>query len=529
MTAQNAWHPSADQSIARRSTLADLLRRSAARDPGKLALVFGGVRQTFAELDATVSRAANALAARGIRRGDRVLLLAHNSHGFVVAYFALARLGAVSVPVNFMLGAEEIAYVLGHSGAVAVIAEDALADTADRAWQAAGAVPVLKAAIGTGRGAPEGWLDFEAGYQDAGTNEHEPDAPVTDDDPVQIMYTSGTESRPKGAVMSTRNLTAQYTSAIVSGDMSADDIEVHALPLYHCAQLHCFLTPDIQLGATSIVLPGADPATILRTIEQEGATKFFCPPTVWIALLRHPDFDSRDLSTLRKGYYGAAAMPVEVLAELRRRLPDLRLYNFYGQTEMSPVATVLGPGDQERKPGSAGRAALNVETRVVDDDGDEVPRGEVGEIVHRGPHTMLGYWDDPERTAEAFRGGWFHSGDLGVMDDEGYLRVVDRKKDMIKTGGENVASREVEETVYQHPAVAEVAVFGVPDPYWIEMVCAAVVVKPGERLEPADVVEFCRARLAGFKTPKKVVIVPALPKNPSGKVLKRELRETHAS
>ncbi|MEY9907519.1 fatty-acyl-CoA synthase [Catenulispora sp. MAP12-49] len=528
MTVQNAWHPTADQSLARRGALADLLRRTAARDPGKLALVFGGVRQTFAELDTTVSRAANALAARGVRRGDRVLLLAHNSHGFVVAYFALARLGAVSVPVNFMLGPEEIAYVLTHSGAVAVIAEDALADTADRAWQAAGtAAPVLKAAIGSGSGVPEGWLDFEAAYQDA--DAEEPDAPVTDDDPVQIMYTSGTESRPKGAVMSTRNLVAQYTSAIVCGEMSADDVEVHALPLYHCAQLHCFLTPDIQLGATSIVLPGADPATILRTIEQEGATKFFCPPTVWIALLRHPDFDSRDLSTLRKGYYGAAAMPVEVLAELRRRLPSLRLYNFYGQTEMSPVATVLGPEDQERKPGSAGRAALNVETRVVDDDGAEVPRGEVGEIVHRGPHTMLGYWNDPERTAEAFRGGWFHSGDLGVMDDEGFLRVVDRKKDMIKTGGENVASREVEETVYQHPAVAEVAVFGVPDPYWIETVCAAVVLKPGERLEPEDVIEFCRARLAGFKTPKKVVVVPALPKNPSGKVLKRELRETHAS
>ena len=534
MTAQSAWHPTSDQSAARRSTLADLLRRTAARDPGKLALVFGDVRQTFAELDTTVTRAANALAARGVRRGDRVLLLAHNSHGFVVAYFALARLGAISVPVNFMLGPDEIAYVLTHSGAVAVIAEDALAGTADRACQAADVVPVLKAAIG--HDAPEGWLAFESFYQDAAPDQprelDEPEAseaPITDDDPVQIMYTSGTESRPKGAVMSTRNLTAQYTSAIITGDMSADDIEVHALPLYHCAQLHCFLTPDIHLGATSIVLPGADPATILRAVEEEGVTKLFCPPTVWIALLRHPDFDRRDLSTLRKGYYGAAAMPVEVLAELRRRLPGLRLYNFYGQTEMSPVATVLGPDDQERKPGSAGRAALNVETRVVDDAGAEVPRGEVGEIVHRGPHTMLGYWNDPERTAEAFRGGWFHSGDLGVMDDEGYLRVVDRKKDMIKTGGENVASREVEETVYQHPAVAEVAVFGVPDPYWIEMVCAAVVVKAGEHLEPEDVIEFCRARLAGFKTPKKVVVVPALPKNPSGKVLKRELRETAVS
>ncbi|GAA1993827.1 acyl-CoA synthetase [Catenulispora subtropica] len=524
MTDQHGWHPAPDQAIARRNSLGDLLRRSAARDPDKLALVFGAVRQTFAELDATVNRAANALAAQGIGRGDRVVLLAHNSHGFVVAYFALARLGAVSVPVNFMLGPEEIAYVVTHSGAVAVIAEDALCGTADRAWAAAGATPLLKAAIGTEHGHPEGWLDFTAWYADEDADATEPQVPVGDDDPVQIMYTSGTESRPKGAVMTTRNLVAQYTSAIVSGDMAAGDVEVHALPLYHCAQLHCFLTPDVQLGATSIVLPGADPAAILRTVEEEGVTKLFCPPTVWIALLRHPDFDARDLRSLRKGYYGAAAMPVEVLAELRRRLPALRLYNFYGQTEMSPVATVLGPDDQERRAGSAGRAALNVETLVVDDDGREVPRGEVGEIVHRGPHTMRGYWNDPERTAEAFRGGWFHSGDLGIMDDEGYLRVVDRKKDMIKTGGENVASREVEETVYQHPAVAEVAVFGVPDPYWIEMVCAAVVVKPGMDLAPEEVVDFCRARLAGFKTPKRVVIVSALPKNPSGKVLKRELR-----
>jgi len=527
MTDQHVWHPGSEQVIARRNGIGDLLRRSAARDPDKLALVFADVRQTFAELDVTVNRAANALAARGIQRGDRVVLLAHNSHGFVVAYFALARLGAIGVPVNFMLGPDEIAYVVTHSGAVAVIAEDALCGTADRAWEAAGVPARLKVAIG----APvEGWVDFEACYTeaDADADATEPDVPIGDDDPVQIMYTSGTEARPKGAVMTARNLVAQYTSAIVSGGMSADDIEVHALPLYHCAQLHCFLTPDIQLGATSIILPGADPATILRTVEQERVTKLFCPPTVWIALLRHPDFDHRDLSTLRKGYYGAAAMPVEVLAELRRRLPDLALYNFYGQTEMSPVATVLGPDDQERKAGSAGRAALNVETRVADDAGRELPRGEVGEIVHRGPHTMHGYWNDPERTAEVFRDGWFHSGDLGVMDDEGYLRVVDRKKDMIKTGGENVASREVEETVYQHPAVAEVAVFGVPHPYWIEMVCAAVVVKSGAELTPQDVVEFCRARLAGFKTPKQVVIVPALPKNPSGKVLKRELRAAAA-
>ena len=221
-------------------------------------------------------------------------------------------------------------------------------------------------------------------------------------------------------------------------------------------------------------------------------------------------------------------MPVEVLLEMSRRLPDVRLYNFYGQTEMSPMATLLRPEDQVRKAGSAGRAALNVETQVVGDDGRPVAPGEVGEIVHRSPHAMLGYWNDPEKTAEAFHGGWFHSGDLGVLDEEGYLSVVDRKKDMIKTGGENVASREVEEAIYAHPAVQEVAIFGIPDPKWIEAVTAAVVLRAGEQASETELIAFCRERLAGFKAPKHVVLVDELPKNASGKILKRNLRERFA-
>jgi fatty-acyl-CoA synthase len=356
-----------------------------------------------------------------------------------------------------------------------------------------------------------------------------PDVPLSDDDPLQLLYTSGTESQPKGATLSSRNLIAQYVSCIIDGQMSADDIEIHALPLYHCAQMHCFLTPDIYLGATSIILASPDPALILATIETERVTKLFCPPTVWIGLLRHPDFDTRDLSSLAKGYYGASIMPVPVLQELSRRLPSVRLFNFYGQTEMSPLATVLPPEDQVRKAGSAGRAASNVETIIVDDDDRPVPVGTIGEIVHRSPHAMLGYWHDPEKTAEAFRNGWFHSGDLGVLDEEGYLYVVDRKKDMIKTGGENVASREVEEALYAHPAVAEVAVFSVPHPHWIEAVTAAVVTRQGYTLTADELIAFCRERLAGYKTPKYIVIVNQLPKNASGKILKRELRSTYAS
>jgi fatty-acyl-CoA synthase len=514
----------------RRQSIGDLLWRSAARFPDKIALVYGQLRQTYAELDEVVNRTANALAERGVRKGDRIALLSHNNHGFVVVYFALARLGAISVPINFMLGPTEVAYILGHSGASGMIVEDALLTTAEAALITAGAEQSMRV-----RGViskhdtdiPGNWESLQTWMEYPEVTA--PDIALADDDPLQLLYTSGTESLPKGATLSSRNLIAQYVSCIVDGQMSTDDIEIHSMPLYHCAQLHCFLTPGVFLGATNIVLASPDPASILAAIEKERATKLFCPPTVWIGLLRHPDFDTRDLSSLAKGYYGASVMPVEVLKEMSRRLPNARLFNFYGQTEMSPVATVLAPEDQIRKAGSAGRPCVNVETIIVDNDDHPVPPGTEGEIVHRSPHAMLGYWNDPEKTAEAFQNGWFHSGDLGVIDKEGYLYVVDRKKDMIKTGGENVASREVEEALYAHPAVAEAAVFAVPHPRWVEAVTVAVIPRTGQTLVEDELIAFCRERLAGYKTPKYVVIVEKLPKNASGKILKRELRSAYAS
>ncbi|MEU8278061.1 fatty acyl-CoA synthetase [Microbispora bryophytorum] len=522
---------SPDVALARRQSLADLLRRSARRHPGRLAVADAAHSptarsRTYAELDEDVTRAAGALIARGVRPGDRVAVLSRNSVDYVRTIFGVARAGAVLVPVNFMLGADEIAYVLSHSGAVALIAQDALLPVAREAAKRAGG---LRLRMVYGPAPEEGWEPFDSSLQVDVAEPAEPIVPIGPDDPAQILYTSGTESRPKGAVLSHAALIAQYASCVIDGGMTRDDVELHAMPLFHCAQQHCFLVPDIQLGASSHILPGADPAAVLEAVERHGVTKFFAPPTVWISLLRHPDFDRRDLSSLRKGYYGAAIMPVEVLREIGERLPDVRLWNFYGQTEMAPVAVMLQPEDQIRKAGSAGQAALNVETRVVDADGNDVPPGEIGEIVHRSPHAILGYLDDPEKTAEAFRGGWFHSGDLGVMDEEGYLTVVDRIKDMIKTGGENVAGREVEEVVYEHPAVAEVAVVGVRHPSWIEAVVAIVVTKPGTAVTEEELRAHVRARLAAFKVPKAVAFVDALPKNPSGKILKRELRDRHAA
>jgi len=509
---------------ARRHRLGDLLWRSAARSPKKTAIVYGGLRQTFSELDEVVNRTANSLADRGVRKGDHIALLSHNNHAFVVIRFALARLGAVMVPINFMLNASEVAYILDNAEASGLIVEDALAATADAAIAEARLDLKLKGAIREkSQTTPSGWECVQDWMEHR--NATAPDVEVGDDEPVQMLYTSGTESRPKGALLSARCLYSHYTSCIVDGEMSSDDIEVHSLPLYHCAQLDCFLTPDLYLGATSIVLPAPEAGSLLRTIQAERVTKLFCPPTVWIALLRHPDFDKTDLSSLKKGYYGASIMPVEVIKELSARLPGIRLFNFYGQTEMSPVATILKPEDQMRKLGSAGRPAINVETCVVDDEDRPVPVGVIGEIVHRGPHVTLGYWKNPEKTAEAFRNGWFHSGDLGVMDEEGYLSVVDRKKDMIKTGGENVASREVEEMIFTHASVSEVAVFGVPHPRWIEAVMAVVVPRPGHSVSAEEVLQFCRERMAGYKAPKLVEVIEALPKNASGKILKRELRE----
>ena len=281
------------------------------------------------------------------------------------------------------------------------------------------------------------------------------------------------------------------------------------------------------MGATNVITSKPTAENLLPLLERYRITSFFAPPTVWISLLRSPLFERHDLSELRKGYYGASIMPVEVLKEIQQRLPRVRLWNLYGQTEIAPVATVLKPEDQVRKAGSAGLPGLNVETRVVDEDGRPVAPGEIGEIVHRSPQVMRGYYRDEERTQAAFQGGWFHSGDLATVDEEGYITVVDRKKDMIKTGGENVSSREVEEVIYRLGEVSEVSVIGLADLKWVEAVTAVIVLKPSSTLSEAAVIAHCRTQLAAFKTPKRVIFTSGLPKNPSGKILKRELRQLY--
>jgi fatty-acyl-CoA synthase len=343
-------------------------------------------------------------------------------------------------------------------------------------------------------------------------------------DLLQIIYTSGTESRPKGAMLTHEAVMLEYQSVIFDGGWSAELVGLHALPLFHCAQLDASLGPALQVGATNIITATPTPENLIPLITRYRVTSFFAPPTLWISILRSPLLETHDLSHLERGYYGASIMPTEVLHEIRKRWPNMPLWNFYGQTEIAPAATVLHPVEHEAHLGSAGRAVFNVQTRVVDEAMNDVAPGEVGEVVHRSAQLMIGYWNDPVRTAEAFAGGWFHSGDLATIDADGYITIVDRKKDMINSGGENVASREVEEVIYTHPAVSEAAVVGLPHPLWIEAVTAFVVLRSGSACSEAELRQFCQQRLAGFKTPKAFHFVETLPKNASGKILKRDLR-----
>jgi len=514
--------PHAIAPVVRRQTIADALRRTAQRLPAKTGIVCGDTAWTYAEFDALVSRLAAGLVSIGVAEGDKVAVLARNSHGFAALRFALARRGAVMVPINFMLKAEEVAYILRHAGARILATDSGLAELAQAASKLDTQVRQFI------------WLPSEdpseavAGMHSFDTltacRDALPDLQMTSTDVAQIVYTSGTESSPKGAMLTHDAVLWQYVSCVIDAEIAEQDVALHALPLYHCAQLDVFFGPAIYMGSTNVITAKPTPDNLLPMIEKFGITSFFAPPTVWIALLRSPLFDPLKLAKLAKGYYGASIMPVEVMKEIAARLPSVRLWNLYGQTEIAPLATMLGPEDQLRKPGSCGKAVRNVETRVVDDQMRDVKPGEVGEIVHRSPHLMLGYFHDDERTKAAFEGDWFHSGDLATIDEEGYITVVDRKKDMIKTGGENVASREVEEMIYRLPQVSEVAVIGLPDAKWVEAVTAVIVVKAGQTLDEAAVIAHCSQHMAHFKAPKRVVFTDTLPKNPSGKLLKRELR-----
>ncbi|WP_427917895.1 acyl-CoA synthetase [Streptomyces sp. cg40] len=488
------------------STVDGVLRRSARRTPARVAVDYGERSWTYQELDDAVSGAATVLLDQGLAPGDRVGSYGHNSDAYLIGFLACARAGLVHVPVNQNLTGDDLAYIVGQSGSALVLTD-----------------PDLAAQL------PDDTRTLPLRDADGSLLERLASAPPYDgpeprtEDLVQLLYTSGTTALPKGAMMTHRALVHEYLSAITALDLSAGDRPVHALPLYHSAQLHVFLLPYLAVGATNLILDAPDGDRLLDLIEAGRVDSLFAPPTVWIGLANRPDFATRDLSGLRKAYYGASIMPVPVLERLRERLPELAFYNCFGQSEIGPLATVLGPDEHKGRLDSCGRPVLFVDARVVDEDGKDVPDGTQGEVVYRSPQLCEGYWDKPEETAAAFRDGWFHSGDLAVRDAHGFFTVVDRVKDVINSGGVLVASRQVEDALYTHEGVAEVAVIGLPDDRWIEAV-TAVVVPRGEVTE-AQLIDHARAKLAHFKAPKRVVFVEKLPRNASGKILKRELRE----
>lgn len=495
----------------RSSTVDGVVTRSARRTPERTALRYAGRTWTYRELDEAVGTAAAVLTeGHGLRPGDRVASYAHNSDVYLVAFLACARAGLVHVPVNQNLTGEDLAYILGQSGSSLVLTDPDLAARLPDGF----AVRPLRD--------DEGSLLAELGTPRPFVPTYEPAA----DDLVQLLYTSGTTALPKGAMMTHGALVHEYVSAVTALDLRAGDRPVHALPLYHSAQMHVFLLPYLAVGAENTVLDAPDAGRVFDLVESGQADSLFAPPTVWIALANHPEFTARDLGGLRKAYYGASIMPVPVLERLRERLPGLAFYNCFGQSEIGPLALVLGPDEHEGRMDSCGRPVLFVEAKVVDEDGKDVPDGTAGEVVYRSPQLCGGYWDKPEESAEAFRDGWFHSGDLAVRDAEGYFTVVDRVKDVINSGGVLVASRQVEDALYTHPAVAETAVVGLPDERWIEAVTAVVVLR--EAATEDELIAHARERLAHFKAPKRVLFVDGLPRNASGKILKRELRDRFA-
>ncbi|MFD5322843.1 acyl-CoA synthetase [Streptomyces sp. NPDC127092] len=487
-------------------TVDGVLRESARRVPDRTAVRYGERTWTYAELDAAVSTAAAVLRQRwGLAEHDRVATYAHNSDAYLVAFLACSRAGLVHVPVNHHLTGDDLDYILRQSGSSLVLADPALAGRVPEGFR----VRPLR--------------DTEDSFLTALAAPEPYDADRDARDLVQLLYTSGTTALPKGAMMTHRALVHEYASAIDALDLHEDDRPVHSLPLYHSAQMHVFLLPYLAVGAENTIVDGPDPALLFDLTESGRCDSLFAPPTVWIGLANHPEFATRDLSALRKAYYGASIMPVPVLEGLRTRLPGLRFYNCFGQSEIGPLATVLGPQEHEGRMDSCGRPVRHVEARIVDEEGKDVPDGTPGEVVYRSPQLCTGYWDKPEETKEAFRDGWFRSGDLAVRDAEGYFTVVDRVKDVINSGGVLVASRQVEDALYTHPAVAETAVVGLPDDRWIEAVTAFVV--PRADVTEDELLAHAREKLAHFKAPKRVFLVDELPRNASGKILKRELRD----
>ncbi|MGH2973949.1 MAG: long-chain-fatty-acid--CoA ligase [Solirubrobacterales bacterium] len=489
--------------------LASLLTESAGRTPEAAAIRLGELELSYGELDEGGARLAALLRERGFEPGDRIGVMLPNVPEFPVAYYGVLRAGGVVVPMNVLLKRREIAFYLEDSGAKLLLAWHGFAEEARDGAADAGAE----------------LIEVEPAAFAAALAEHEPAPGLIDtaeDDTAVILYTSGTTGKPKGAELTHDNL---FRNADVSSrttcEIAAGDVVLGALPLFHSFGQTVGMNASLKVGACLTLVPKFDPAEALATMERDRVTHFYGVPTMFGALLHHPERESYDTSSLRNCITGGASMPVEVLRGFEQAFGAIVLEG-YGLSETSPVASSNHP-HMERKPGSIGTPLEGVEMRVVDENDEPVAQGEVGEIVIRGHNIMKGYWQRPDATEEAMRGGWFHSGDMARTDEDGYFYIVDRKKDLIIRGGYNVYPREVEEVLYEHPKIREAAVLGVPHDEWGEEIGAAVVLHEGEELAPEEVSAYVKERIAAYKYPRLVWFVDDLPKGPTGKILKREI------
>ncbi|MGY0488898.1 AMP-binding protein [Streptomyces sp. WG-D5] len=521
-TAPSSASSDAALRAGRRLALAHQLARQARRTPDAPALRHGDREITYAALDARVNRLARAYVERGVGPGDRVAALTTNRIETVEAWFAALRLGAIAVPVNFRLVPAEVAHVLGDCTPSVFVVDELLTEVGLEGRRLAGSdCRVLH--LGESP-APDGTESFTA-VRDA-YDSRPVEVDVDENAPAFLMYTSGTTGRSKGAVLSHLNLVVNTAHMVEVQAPKPTDRGLLNIPMFHIAGVDT-LVAAVLYGTCTVIgaTLGFDAAETVDLLERERITGCFLVPSQWRAICDVPGIKDRGL-VLNSLSWGASAAPPSVLEAMNDTFPGVVIRSAFGQTEMASVTCYLDGEDAVRKLGSVGKPVRHVDARIVDEEMRDVPVGEVGEIVYRGANLMLGYWNNPEATAEAFAGGWFHSGDLCRMDDEGYIYVVDRKKDMIISGGENIYSAEVEAVVDKHPKVAEVAVVGVPHPEWVETPRAYVVpVDPADPPTEDDIADFCRERLASYKKPTSVVVIEALPRNAAGKVLKVRLRE----
>lgn len=502
-------------------SLADLLHHHVERFPDRPALVYEGRATTWGELLEATQRTAGGLVAAGVRAGDVVGVLLHNSDRFIEVMHAISHLGAIFMPLNWRLAGPELSYILDHSRAVALVSEPELEPLIE---PVRGDVSCRLLGLGT---QSQHWTDLDE--LRAGSERRVDPVPVAGDDVHRLMYTSGTTSRPKGVMITYANLWAKNTAHMVEFGMSAEAIGLACGPLYHVGALDLTTTTLMYAGAVNHIVRRFDPATVLEMIEAGRVTDIWLAPVMINSLINHADVAHRDLSSVRLIIDGGEKMPLPLIDRLLAVFPGAWFADAYGLTETVSGDTVLDKGRTKEKLGSVGKPVIHTAARVVDEHDQDCPPGHPGEIILRGPKVCKGYWRDEQATAAAIRDGWLHTGDLGILDEDGFLFVVDRLKDVIVSGGENIASSEVERVIYEHEAVLEAAVVGSPDERWHEVPVAYVVLRAGAGGDQAEAIErlreHCRTHLAGFKQPREFHVLDALPRNPSGKVLKRELRD----